>query len=95
MNDNITLSLTQFAALLADTSDLAVKKLADELGLSKPLISKFKAYQLYGRVNVDRWIDEGLIEPNRDAPGKTWRINRHQIEAVVAASNRHSFINNQ
>jgi len=94
MNDNITLSLTQYAALIADISGVVVNKTLTELDLLKPTISKYKAYQMHGRVNVDRWIDEGLIKPERDAPGKTWRIDRHQLESVVKASNRHSFINN-
>lgn len=55
-------------------------------GLLPETISKSEAYRRYGRTVVDRWLAEGLIQPD----GKT--ISREQLAAVAAASNRLSYL---
>lgn len=34
-------------------------------------ISKNKAYKMYGRAEVDRWIKSGKLKPSRVTPGMT------------------------
>jgi len=51
------------------------------------------AYRLYGRSNVERWLQEGLIRflpyPG-DSPKKF--LDSRQLEAVAAASNRCTYL---
>lgn len=51
------------------------------------LISKSEASRRYGRTCVDRWLAEGLL--SEISPK---RINREQLEAVAAVSNRLTYL---
>ena len=33
-------------------------------------ISQAQAYRIYGRADVERWVNKGLLEPCRISPGK-------------------------
>ena len=63
----------------------AEKALAGSGGLPDG-ITKAKAYRLYGRVNVDRWLQEGLIQVSNK------NIDRVRLERVAAASNRRTYL---
>ena len=88
------MSLTQLRALMVDAGEVAANKVLTQAGLVKPFLSKQQAYKLHGQSNIDRWIKEGLLHPNRDGCGTVkWRIDRMELEAVAKSSNRHTFLN--
>lgn len=96
MSDNITMSLSQLRALLIDACTVAVKKALIDIGMHNASLSKAQAARICGRAQLERWTKEGLINPVRDASGNVrWRINRVELEAVIAASNRHTFLNTE
>lgn len=53
-------------------------------------LTKSQAYRLCGRSNVDRWINEGLI--GFEGETKRKRIDRKRLEAIMAASNRITYL---
>lgn len=56
-------------------------------------ITKSEAYRRYGRTNVDRWFQEGLLEPAVTADKKSQKcIDRKKLEAIAAASNRITYL---
>jgi hypothetical protein len=55
-------------------------------GKVRPYISKNEAFRLYGRKNVERWIDDGLVTPRKDGDhSAAWRIDRIELESIVKA----------
>jgi hypothetical protein len=55
-------------------------------GKLKPYITKAEAYRLYGRKNVERWLDDGLLTPRKDGNHSAgWRIDRLEAELIVKA----------
>lgn len=63
----------------------ADKALADCGGLSGG-ITKAAAYRQYGRANIDRWLQEGLIEFSNK------HFDRAKLAQVAAASNRLTYL---
>lgn len=68
------------------------KAIADAGSLPEHL-TKAKAYRLYGRTNVDRWISEGLL----DAPCSHGNVSkelfdRARLERIAASSNRLTYL---
>jgi len=52
----------------------------------KPYLKKSEAYQLYGRKNIERWIDGLLITPRKDGEASAaWRLSRLEIEILIKA----------
>ena len=57
-----------------------------KVGKLKPYITKAEAYRLYGRKNIERWLDEGLLTPRKDGNlSAGWRIDRLEVEIIVKA----------
>lgn len=57
-----------------------------ETGRLKPYITKAEAYRRYGRKNIERWLEEGLLTPRKDGNHSAgWRINRLEAELIVKA----------
>jgi len=55
-------------------------------GQLKPYITKAEAARLYGRKNIERWLNEGLLTPRKDGNHSAgWRIDRLEAELVVKA----------
>ena len=55
-------------------------------GQIKPYITKAQAGRLYGRKNIERWLDEGLLSPRKDGNHSAgWRIDRFELELIVKA----------
>ena len=55
-------------------------------GQLKPYITKAEACRLYGRKNIQRWLDEGLLKPRKDGNHSAgFRIDRLEIELIVKA----------
>lgn len=75
----------------------AVSKGTDEaLQIANALpdtLTKAQAYRIYGRCDVDRWIQEGLIHPVRKQNCNSKKfIDRLKLEAVARASNRSTYL---
>jgi len=55
-------------------------------GKLKPYLKKAEAFRLYGRKNIEHWIDAGLITPRKDGDQSAcWRIDRLEAEALDKA----------
>ena len=55
-------------------------------GQIKPYITKAQAFRLYGRKNIERWLNEGLLTPRKDGDHSAgWRIDRLELELIVKA----------
>lgn len=66
--------------------------LAENTSLSDK-ITKSEAYRRYGRTNVDRWFQEGLLKPAVTADKKSQKsIDRKKLEAIAASSNRITYL---
>ncbi len=96
MNGNIiTIEVFELKSLISDAVEIGIHRYEQEK-VSNPYMSKREAYAKYGRENVDRWIREGLIRQEKDGDkNHKIRINRMQIKAAAAASNRVSFYKNR
>lgn len=80
------MSIKELTALLNTATLHGTTKAMTVSGIVKDSYSKSDAYRHYGRSNVDRWISEGLIVMDNK------KMNRLKLEAVAAASNRHTYL---
>lgn len=70
-----------------------MKTLLDN-GLISDLLTPAAAYRKYGRSNVERWLQEGLIhyEPAKNGSSPRNFLDNHRLEAIAASSNRHTYL---
>ena len=55
-------------------------------GKLKPYLKKAEAFRLYGRKNIEHWIDAGLVTPRKDGDHSAcWRIDRMEAETLDKA----------
>lgn len=80
--------------MLTSAAELGATKALSETGAIKPYINKSEAYRTYGRTKVDNWIKDGLITP-RGEIGKSWQIDRVEIQALAASRTVAEYINSQ
>jgi hypothetical protein len=80
--------------MLTSAAELGATKALSETGAIKPYINKSEAYRTYGRTKVDNWIKDGLITP-RGEIGKSWQIDRVEIQALAASKTVAEYINSQ
>jgi len=91
--NTVTMTISELRALMVDAGTVAAKKALTDAGLVKATMSKRAAYKKYGQPTVDRWLKNGLIQPNRDNYGKfSFRLDANELEALSKADNRHRFI---
>jgi len=80
------MKITELSTILKIAAKAGAEKaLAGSGGLPES-ISKAEAYRLYGRGNVDRWLQEWLIQVSDK------NIDRVKLERVAAASNRRTYL---
>jgi hypothetical protein len=79
------IELHELKTLLQDAAEMGAKKALSEIGLAKTYLNKAECYRMYGRRNVDKWIEQGTLRPVKQ--GKSSRYNRSEIEAI-SKSNR-------
>lgn len=80
---NILLTEHQLGMLLRDAAEMGAKLALARTGKVKPYLNKSEAYRFYGRKNIERWIDQGLVTPRKDGNhSATWRIDRIEAEAI-------------
>jgi hypothetical protein len=64
-------------------------KTMDVSGALPETLTKAQAFRQFGRTNVHRWLQEGLIHAVRmDGTGSKKRFDRFKLEAVARVSNR-------
>lgn len=57
-----------------------------QTGQIKPYITKAEANRLYGRKNIQHWLDAGLLTPRKDGShSAAWRIDRLEAQLIVKA----------
>ena len=89
----VSMSLSQLQMLLRDAAEVGAQRVVEKLGLSNPVITRNKAYKIYGEALVSRWIREGLITPKRDGSNTApFRLDVTALEVLAKSSNRHSFL---
>ncbi|PYF74575.1 hypothetical protein [Pedobacter nutrimenti] len=80
---NILLTDHQLGILLRDAAEVGAKLVLSRTGKIKPYLNKSEAFRRYGRKNIERWIDQGLITPRKDGnQSAAWRIDRIEVEAI-------------
>lgn len=80
---NILLTDHQLGILLRDAAEMGAKLVLSRIGKIKPYLNKSEAFRRYGRKNIERWIDQGLITPRKDGnQSAAWRIDRIEVEAI-------------
>lgn len=81
----------QIKRLMIDTAVMAAKKALIEVGQLKPYLTLKEAQRIHGEYTVNLWIKTGLLKPIKDgARNCKVRIDRIQLDAVAATSNRSS-----
>lgn len=90
------ISGAELRTMLQDAAEMGARKALTEAGHIKPFLSKREADRMYGRALVERWIDEGLVTPEKDGTNTSKiRISREQIHIVATSSNRMSWFNHR
>lgn len=81
------ISTFDLQALVRASSELGAIITLVKTGKLKPYLKKNEAYRLYGRRNVEHWIDDALVTPRKDGDHSAcWRIDRIEIETIAKAS---------
>lgn len=87
------MELKEFTRLLSANILEGVEKALAQNNRLPVAYSKAEAYRLFGRSDVDRWINEGLITPVLSGAKVSKKcIDRIQLERVAAASNRITYL---
>lgn len=80
----IELTPQQLKMLLQEAAEIAAIHVLAQTGQIKPYLKKSEAFRKYGRKNVERWLNEGLITMRKDGDhSATWRISRLEIMAIA------------
>jgi len=61
-------------------------------GEAPATISQAQAYKLYGRNDIDRWVQEGLIKRIQDGNHSKVRYSLIELTNVALNSNRHTYL---
>ena len=80
------MKLNEITVLLKQATAESAGKALKVAGIVKNSYSKSEAYKLYGRLNVDRWLTENLLQITEK------KIDRVKLEAIAASSNRRTYL---
>jgi hypothetical protein len=84
MNEQISPILIRL--LLQQGAELGATHALIKTDLLKPYLKQKEAFRLYGRKNIERWMDEGLVTLRKDGTDSAaWRIDRLELEIIVKA----------
>lgn len=83
---------TELATLLKNAAEQGTANAFREERPVPGRLTKAEAYRLYGRSNVDRWLREGLLSAPQATGTSQILLDRSELEAVAAASNRISYL---
>ncbi|AMP99805.1 hypothetical protein QG516_21265 [Pedobacter gandavensis] len=80
---NILLTDHQLSILLRDAAEMGAKLALARTGKIKQYMNKSEAYRIYGRANIEHWIDQGLLTRRKDGNySAAWRIDRIEAETI-------------
>jgi len=83
---------TELAMLLKNAAEQGTANAIKEERPVPDRLTKAEAYRLYGRSNVDRWLREGLISKQPTTDTSQIFLDRSELEAVAASSNRITYL---
>lgn len=83
---------TELAELLKKAAEKGTANAIKEEQTVPDQLTKADAYRLYGRSNVDRWLQEGLISKQQPTDTSQIFFDRSELEAVAASSNRITYL---
>jgi len=87
------MKLKDLVELLRSAAEQGASNALTEGEQLKCQITKAEAYRIYGRGNVDRWVNEGLINPTHCKDNLLKKcLDRTKLEAVAASSNRTTYL---
>lgn len=82
----------RLAALLKTQAELGGLVALKAAGNIKPYISKLEAGKIYGRTQVQKWLDEHVVTPRQDGCGKRMRLDRVELASVAASQSLIQYI---
>jgi hypothetical protein len=68
-------------------SEEGTKKALAEAGLLRTWINQSEAFQVYGRTNVKKWVNAGLVDASREGKGQI----RYSVEQLNNACSKGSY----
>ena len=77
---------SELILLLTRTAAAGAANALANCGTQAPAISKSQAYRAYGRSDVDRWLEEGLIRPLNN------RLDKAALARIASRSNRTTYL---
>ncbi len=87
----ISMELYELKTLCADMAALGVATYQKEAAPANDLISQREAYRLFQEARVKRWVDSGLITPQRN--GVALNSKRYYSRAELMAINNAERLN--
>jgi hypothetical protein len=77
----------QLKLMLQEAAALGAKAALIQTGKIKPYLTKAESFRLYGRKNIEQWINEGLITARKDGDqSASWRIDCIEVEAIIRST---------
>jgi hypothetical protein len=82
----LQISTRQLQIIIEQSAEIGAMVALVSTGKLKPYLKKAEAFRLYGRKNIEHWIDQGLITPRKDGDQSAcWRVDRLEAEALAKA----------
>lgn len=75
----------KLAAMLKDAAKLGAREALVQANIVPAFIAKSKAYKLYGRSTVDRWMQKGIVHFHQDTPNSKCLVSVTDLAAVAAS----------
>lgn len=82
----------RLAAMLKAQAELGALVALKAAGNIKPYISKHEAGKIYGRTQVQKWLDDQVVTPRQDEPGKRMRLDIIELASVAASQSLVQYI---
>ncbi|SEO09783.1 hypothetical protein SAMN05192574_105292 [Mucilaginibacter gossypiicola] len=80
------ISRIQLEKFMQQVAELAAITTLVKAGLLRPYLKKSEAFNIYGRKNIERWLEQGLITPRKDGDhSAAWRLDRVELETIARA----------
>ncbi len=86
------MKLEELSQIMLTATNDGVAKVLGEPGAKPGYITKAKAYRIYGRSNIDRWLAEHLILPSATAKSTKKFLDKNALERVAGNSNRNTYL---
>jgi hypothetical protein len=78
------ISTHQLKLIIAEAAEMGAVMAMIKTGKVRPYMKKSEAFRKYGRANIEKWIEQGLISVRKDGNhSATWRIDRIEVEAIT------------